>query len=141
MATTGTLARGQALKARFGSGKTSLALTTLYIALFIGDPLGTGVEATGGGYGRAAVDNVDALWGTIALDAVSITNISSINFPVSTGSYAPIGPYDMWAIMSTPGPGGGVVWYTGAIANALSVLAATDQPRFPAGSLTIYQDA
>jgi len=139
MATLGSTARGQSLRARFGGRRSMDALDTLYVALFIGDPLSGGTEASGGGYARAAVANGDALWGTIAASATSIANIASVNFPVTTGSYAPTGPYDHWAIMSAPSAG--VVWYAGELTATATVLGAGAQPRFPPGSLVIYQDA
>lgn len=139
MATTGTLARGQALRARFGDAKSSNALTTVYVALFAGHPLEGGVEASGGGYGRAAATNSDALWGTVGTSALSVANVSSLNFPVTTGSYTPTGDYTHWAIMSAPT--GGVVWYVGELDESVEVLGAGAQPRFPPGALVIHQDA
>ena len=129
--------RNISIRSHFGFDRGSIALNTLYFALFAGDPVGAGVEPTSvGGYARKAVSNDAVLWGTISSSAVSVTNVSEIVFAAATGVYSE-SVLTHWAIFDNA-TGGNLV-YSGRLSQSISVSGAGDVPRFPAGALTVTQ--
>jgi len=57
---------------------------TLYLALFVGDPAGAGVEISGGDYARKSVAAAD--W-SVASSAL-VHNTNAITFPQATGVWS-----------------------------------------------------
>lgn len=136
----GLSARNLSLKAHFGADKAAGALPILYLALFKGNPSGTGVEPDStGGYGRAAVDNDAVTWGTIASDAVSVSNQIEIAFPQATGLWSITDPLDWWGIFDLTT--GGELWYWGELDIEVTVTGTGDQPRFPIDQFQLVQAA
>lgn len=141
MAVNGISARALTLKAHLGAARHADAMPILYFALFKGDPMGSGVEPTStGGYARAAVNNDAALWGTLSAGQTSVQNVGVILWPVASGLYS-IGatPLDYWAVFDNAA--GGNLWYSGRLSSPITVTGANDQPRIPAGSLTMFTTA
>ena len=131
-------ARNISIRSHFGADKGSLALTTLYVALFNGNPEGSGVEPTAdGGYGRKAITNDATLWGTISDSAVSVTTATDIVFATATGLYSQP-KLTHWAIFDNST--GGTLVYSGPLTAEVSVSGAGDVPRILAGALTITQE-
>lgn len=130
-------ARNISIRSHFGADKSSVALPTLYFALFNGDPEGAGVEPTStGGYARAAVANDAALWGTISAGAVSVTTIADIVFATASGVYSQA-DLTHWAAFDNAA--GGNLTYAGPLTATVSVTGAGDVPRIVAGAMTIAQ--
>lgn len=76
---------GYILKAIFRTAHTSDFPSTLYYALFDGDPEAGGVEPDStGGYARVAVSNVDA---NFSISGDTVTNVNDIVWPTSTSGY------------------------------------------------------
>ena len=139
MTNMGTAARRLSLRAHLGADRHTDALATLHLALFAGDPFGSGVEPSSvGGYGRAAVANDATLWGTIAAGQTLATNQVAITWPVTTGLWS-VNTLDYWAVFDTPS--GGVLWYGGPLAAAgkITITGAGDQARLPANAWSISQ--
>lgn len=138
MTSMSTAARRLSLRAHLGPNKHADALATLYFALFSGDPFGAGTEPTAtGGYARVAVANDAAMWGTIAAGQVSVSSAAAVTWPNATGLWSITGPLTYWAVFDNST--GGVLWYGGPLTSSVTVTGANDQPRIPAGSLTINQ--
>ena len=134
---TTTKARNISIRSHFGADKGPLALTTMYVALFNGDPEGAGIEPTSaGGYARVAVLNDATLWGTISASAVSVTTVADITFPAASGLYSQAA-LTHWAIFDNSA--GGNLTYSGALTSTVAVTGSGDTPRIPAGALTITQ--
>lgn len=135
-----TAAQRLSVRAHLGPDKHADALGTLHFALFQGNPAGAGVEPTStGGYARKAMTNDAALWGTIAAGQVSATNLIDIAWPSATGLYSITSALNYWAVFDNSA--GGALWYYGTLLTTITVTGAGDQPRLPAGALTITQDA
>lgn len=135
-----TAGRSVSLRSRYGAGKSGVALVTLYIALFDGDPGGIGVEPTStGSYARVAKTNDATLWGTIAAGDVSAVNVGvsgAIEFPTATALYSTntlthFGIYDNAA--------GGALHTYGELTTPIVITGAGDTPRIPQGALSITQ--
>lgn len=130
-------ARNISIRSHFGADKSSVALPTLYVALFNGNPEGAGVEPTSaGGYARKAVTNDITLWGTISSGAVSVNNAIDIVFAAATAVYSQA-LLTHWAIYDNST--GGTLVYSGALTTNVTVTGAGDVPRILAGALTIIQ--
>lgn len=139
MTNMSTTARRLSLRAHFGTDRHADALATLHVALFSGDPFGSGVEASSaGGYGRAAIANDATLWGTIAAGQTLAVNQVAVTWPVASGLWS-IGTADHWAVYDTAS--GGVLWYGGPLSAAgkITITGAGDQARLPAGAWSISQ--
>jgi hypothetical protein len=63
-------ARGKTHDFWFGTGSTPVPPTTLYMALFTGDPESGGAELSGNGYGRVAVARGTANFERVGSDTV-----------------------------------------------------------------------
>jgi hypothetical protein len=139
MVAMGTAARRLSLRAHLGPDKHADALANLYFALFTGDPFGAGAEPTStGGYARVTKANDAALWGTIAAGQLTAPTLSAITWPIATGLYSTgATPLTHWAAFDNAS--GGVLWYGGPLTSSIVVSGANDQPRLPAGALTISQ--
>ena len=136
----GTPARRLSLRAQLGPDKHVDALTTLYLALFQGDPFGSGIEPSSvGGYARVAILNNLSLWGTIGAGQVIVSNLVAPTFPVATGVYSITTALDYWAVLDNAA--GGALWYGGPLTPTILVTGAGDQPRLPIGSWVIGQGA
>lgn len=130
-------ARNISIRSHFGADKSTVALPTLYFALFNGDPEGVGVEPTSaGGYARKAVTNDASLWGTIGGSAVSVTNAADIVFATATAVYSQAS-LTHWAVFDNST--GGALTYAGPLSAAVAVTGAGDVPRIVVGALTITQ--
>jgi hypothetical protein len=131
------------LQAKFGANHVAAALTTMYFALFRGDPAGAGTEPTStGGYARVAKTNDATLWGTfVSTDVLAVNKGSSglIAFPAATGVYSITLPLDWWAVFDNSS--GGVLRYWGQLNPTITVTGAGDVPRLPANSLIANQSA
>jgi hypothetical protein len=129
-----TTAKNWALDACYGSNHSSVWPSTVYVALFNGNPSSGGTELTStGNYARVALTNNS----TNFPDASSgfKSNGTDIAFPTSTGAYSAsatyIGLYDNSA-------GGNLLDY-GALSPTLTVSGASQTPKIPAGALQIGQ--
>src|SRR5690242_3602524 len=126
----GTAARTLSLKSHFGASKHADALTTLYFALFRGDPSNSGVEPTStGNYARVAKTNDGTLWPAIGAGATQVANNAEIQWPVATGVYSITLALTWWAIFDNST--GGNLWYWGQLSPTITVTGAGDQPRIP----------
>lgn len=138
MTNMSTAARRLSLRAHLGANKHADALGTLYVALFRGDPFGSGAEPTStGNYARVAVPNDATMWGTIAAGQTSVASILAVTFPVATGLYSITQALDYWAVFDNSS--GGVLWYAGTLSSPITVTGANDQPRLPAGLWSFAQ--
>jgi hypothetical protein len=133
MTTIGVDARRLTLRAHLGANKHADALGTFYVALFRGDPFGSGVEPTSaGGYARKAMTNDVTLWGTIAAGQVSVTSQTDVVFAAATGLYSITNALDYWAVYDNAS--GGNLWYAGSLNPTITITGAGDQPRIPLGT-------
>jgi len=133
-------ARNFSIRAHFGNDRhPTMSLATLYWAAMKGSPFVSGIEPTDGvgGYGRATTPNDSSLWGTIAADAIQVSLFSTIVWPAATGLWSITDPLDYWAIFDAPS--GGTLWYAGPLSNPFVVAQSGDQPRIPAGGMTLTQ--
>lgn len=112
-------------------GKTAFATPTAYIALYVGDPLGAGVEVSGVDYAREATSG--ASWGSasFASPTASITNAAEIDFGTAGGVW---GTIDYVAIFDDPTAGNMLA--SGDLVVARPVVSG-DPVKFPVGTLTI----
>ena len=78
----------------------SLTSTTLYMALFVGDPAAAGVEISGGDYARKSVATAD--W-SVASNAFK-HNVNPVTFPQSTGVWS-ADDVTHWALFNAPAAG------------------------------------
>lgn len=72
-------------------GKTSWTMpTNVYVALFVGDPLGAGSEVTGTGYAR--VQTAGASWGTatFASPTASIATAADVDFGTAGAAWGTV---------------------------------------------------
>lgn len=132
--------RNIGIRSHFGADKSTLALATLYFALFNGDPEGAGVEPTAtGGYARVAKTNDATLWGTIAGTAVQVANSGAsgaLEWPAASGVWSQA-QVTHWAVFDNTS--GGNLVYSGELASPIAVTGAGDIARIPAGQLVITQ--
>lgn len=96
-------ARNRALSACYGDAHSSVWPATLYLAMFDGDPLTTGVELTVGvgGYARLAIDNDSTNFAAPA--AGSQANAAAFIFPPCTDAWSATATH--WAYMDDPDAG------------------------------------
>lgn len=133
---SGLPARNARLRHEFGVDRGSLSLATLYFALYRGIPGTGGVEPDStGDYGRVALSNDAALWGTIGSSDVDISNIIAITWPTSTALWSITDPLNHWAIHDLAS--GGDLWYWGSLTTTITVTGVGDTPRIPIAALTI----
>jgi hypothetical protein len=138
MTSMSNAARRLSLRAHLGPDKHADALGTLYFALFKGDPFGAGIEPTStGAYARVAVLNDATMWGTIAAGQVSVSSAAAVTWPAATGLWSITDGLTHWAVFDNST--GGNLWYGGPLTTPITVTGATDQPRIPAGSLSVTQ--
>ena len=132
-------ARNLTIRSHFGAERHALSLPILQFALFQGDPSGGGIEPSGGGYGRVAVNNDAAFWGTFGpTDVFAVNKAGAVVFPQSTGPYTITTALDWWAIYDSTS--GGSLWYWGPLGTTITVVTG-DVPRIPANSLVCAQVA
>lgn len=140
MTAMGGAARNLAIRAHFGADKSALALTTMYFALFKGNPSSTGVEPTAfGGYARVAKLNDATFWGTYTTAETAVTNKGTegeITWPASTDIWSQ-NPVDYWAIFDNSA--GGVLWYWGPLNGPLTLTGAGDVIQLPPSTLSLSQ--
>lgn len=139
METLGVKARSLNLRAHLGASKHADALATLYFALFDAHPFYGGVEPTigTGGYGRATVSNNGALWGTISMGQVVVSNAAAIVWPAATALWSITGALPYWGVFSASTAGD--LWYIGECDEPKIVANVGDQPRILPGGLVIAQ--
>lgn len=112
-------------------GKTAFAMPAAYVALYIGDPLGSGVEVSGTGYARVATVGTDWNAATFASPTASITNAVDIDFGAAGGDW---GTVDYVALFDAATVGNMLA--SGDLAVARPVVSG-DPVKFPASTLTI----
>lgn len=133
MATMGTNARRLSLRAHLGADKHADALATMHVALFRGDPLGSGTEPTStGGYARKAITNDAAMWGTIGAGQTSVSSLADVVFVASSGLWSITAALDYWAVFDNSS--GGNLWYCGPLNPTITITGAGDQARIPMGT-------
>jgi hypothetical protein len=139
METLGVQPRSLILRSQLGADKHADALATLYFALFSAHPFAGGVEPTlgVGGYGRAAVTNGVALWGTISMGTLVVSTQQPIVWPAASGLWSITTPLTHWGAFSTTA--GGALWYIGECDEPKAVANVGDQPRILAGGIIIAQ--
>jgi hypothetical protein len=140
MTAMGIPARRLSLRAHFGPDRHTDALPILYVALYQGDPFGTGVEPSStGGYARVAINNDGTLWGTVAAGQTSILNLVPVVWPVATGLWSITTPLDYWAVFDNAA--GGNLWYAGplSVSGKIIITGAGDQARLPTSAWSISQ--
>lgn len=99
-----TAAQNATLDALLGDGRAAGVPASFSLALFAGDPMGDGVEITGGGYTRPTVANTTAVWGTAANGEKSTAAIAL----AGTGTYD--NPATHWCLFD-----GATGWFTGEL--------------------------
>lgn len=138
-----TRGRALALRSVFGADKSSIAPATLYLALFKGDPAGSGTEPTStGSYARVAKTNDATLWGTIGATDTAISNVGTsgaITWPAASAVWSITDPLTHWAIFDNSS--GGNMLASGTLSTPITITGAGDQARIPAGAFTITQEA
>lgn len=134
------IARNLTLRTHLGADRhPTLALPTLYFALFRNDPSGAGVEPTStGGYARVAKANDATLWGTILSTDLAGQNKGAsgeIAWPAATGVYSITDPLTHWAAFDNSA--GGTLWYWNELTSPITVTGVGDQPRIPLNTLIL----
>lgn len=132
MALGSVTARNRALDACYGTAHATSWPGTLYIAFYDNDPTGTGVEASGGGYGRIAVANTDANWP--AASAGQKSNGVEFVTPASTGAWDRT---VTWFAIIDSASGAGNLHDYGQLASSVTIPAANYTARFQVGTLVI----
>lgn len=127
------------LLTHFGASRhPTLALGTLYFALFNGDPTVAGVEPSSvGGYARVAKANDATTWGTIAAGAMNASNSGAsgdVTWPALTALWSQL-TVTHWGVFDNST--GGTLWYSGQLTSPVTPTGAGDVPRIPAGSLNV----
>ena len=112
-------------------GKTAFTMPTAYVALFVGDPLGAGVEVSGVDYARVATAGAD--WNSAAFTSptASITNAADIDFGTAGGAWGTVDYVAVFDALS-----GGNMLASGDLTVARPVVL-NDPVKFPSGTLTI----
>lgn len=112
-------------------GKTAFTMPTAYVALFVGNPFGAGVEVSGVDYARVATAGSD--WGaaSFASPIASITNAAEIDFGTAGGAWGTVDYVAVFDALS-----GGNMLASGNLTVARPVVL-NDPVKFPAGALTI----
>lgn len=130
------------LNTRYRSAAVSAKLTNVYIALFNGDPAGTGVEiASTGGYARASVAVSDAAWTAPAADGSYqyIANVNAITYGTPTADWNGGNPVTHFGIMDASS--GGNRLESGPLPTARIIQGGDNPAQFPAGSIHIRMSA
>ena len=137
----GVVARNLTLRSHLGADHhPTLALGTLWFALYRGSPAAGGVEPDGtGAYTRVGMTNDATLWGTIGSSDVAVSTIIDVTWPSTSGLYSITDELNWWGVHDLSA--GGVIWYWGELQTPILVDAVGDIPRIPAGSLNISQPA
>ena len=112
-------------------GKTAFATPTAYVALYVGDPLGAGVEVSGVDYAREATAGADWNSATFSSPTAAISNANDIDFGTAGGAW---GTVDYVAIFDAATAGNMLA--SGNLTIARPVVL-NDPVKFPAGTLTI----
>ena len=104
-----TAAQNATLDALLGDARAAGVPASFSLALFDGDPMGDGVEISGGGYARVTVANTTAVWGAAA-------NGEKVSTPITlagTSTYATAATH--WCLFD-----GTTGWFTGELDEAIS---------------------
>ena len=112
-------------------GKTAFTMPTAHVALFVGNPLGAGVEVSGVDYARKVTAGSD--WGaaSFASPTASISNVADIDFGTAGGAWGTVDYVAVYDALS-----GGNRLASGKLTVARPVVL-DDPVKFPAGTLTV----
>jgi hypothetical protein len=117
-----------------GAAPALTALSTVYVALYTvvpTDAAGSGTEASGNGYARAAVPAAN--WTRSGTTPTQVLNNADVLFPACSGSsYTIVG----WALWDAASAGNRLYWGD-CTSTTMNV---GDVPRFPANSLVVTED-
>lgn len=116
-------------------GKTAYTMPAVYLALSTADPLdaGTGMaEPSGNAYARKTTAGSD--WNAATGTTATVTNATSISFPVATGSW---GTITHFALFDAPTAGNLIAH--GAL-SASKAIASGDMLLFSAGAISATFD-
>lgn len=109
------------------TGKAAWTMPTVYVALFVGDPEGAGVEVSGNGYSRKQTAAAD--WNSASGGATS--NANALTFPQATGSW---GTVDYFALYDAATAGNRIG--SGQLSQSKTI-GAGDTASFAAGELDV----
>lgn len=112
-----TAAKNIAIRACYGSSRSSLWPATVDFRLYVGNPTAGGVEMTGGGYAPVSVANTDANMG---VPTGGILTPATVAFATSTGAWSGGAPPDFFAITD----GAGTILDTGTVSANPGVVSA-----------------
>jgi len=90
-----TTAKNIAIRANYGSSRSSLWPSTVTFRLYVGNPTSGGTEMTGGGYAGVAVANTDA---NFPVPTTGVLEPATVVFPTSTGAWSAGAPPTFFAI-------------------------------------------
>lgn len=84
-----TAAKTMAIRANYGTSRSSLWPATVTFRLYDDDPTGAGVEMTGGSYAGVVVANTDANMGVAPS---GVLEPATVTFATSTGAWSGVPP-------------------------------------------------
>jgi hypothetical protein len=105
--------------------------STLYLALFVGDPSGAGVEISGGNYARKTVATTD--WAAAA--SGSLSNSSAVTFDQATDIWS-ADDVTYWALYDAS-TGGNLVAYDDVPAAQQQPIVSGNTVEFSAGDIVL----
>lgn len=105
--------------------------STMYLALFVGDPAGAGTEISGANYARKSVAAAD--WN--AASGGSLTNANTITFPQATGVWS-ASNVTHWALYDSVSAGN-LIASDDLDAGQQQPIVENNTVEFPAGQITL----
>lgn len=130
-----TAARNAALDAWYGDDHAANIPDTWWIAIFHGDPRGSGTELTGtGGVPRAEVDNTTANFGPA--DSQAVFNNTTVTHGTSSGAWTDDGTWVAFMDASS----GGNLWHCDRLSEPIEVPAAGYLVEWNPNDLAVYGD-
>jgi predicted amidohydrolase YtcJ len=124
-------ARNMSLDSKWGAGRASVWPSTIVFALYSDNPMGAGVEISGGSYAAVTKNNDNTTWAA-AVNGEKVCQVV-IAYPMATAAWS---ANATWLAIRDPG---GTLLEVGQLSDVVIVDQVGVQAKFEAGTVSVIE--